>query len=794
MLVANLAALFAKGCEWRGLDKAAVLAVDLDFQAPGLHFYDFAARFDEPEITVAGESVSGWKEALIAIEKRPIGVLHWLSAISEAIYQKICADFPDPASYPDTESLARIVTDFSTKILKGDVNRSEIQSAEAHIVRVSSSNASDLILLPAAHPRQDGYSDKLLDFDYLNIFEDLGGYAALDALYAYVLSKFLDGQPRKRVLLDQGGGLNIPGVINWGFSDHHVIVSGLNKQHRAGLICMLEEDSLKEKPVSVVLSQYGARRLAAGPVSDREIFLNSDEIRRKLSKKLTSNSGIPVNHIHLVDFELDAVGEEYFFPEDSDAFDELVNIAVTIERQGEPVETGKSVHIEGLSEKDYSVLRVLGEYVGTENESPSGALGGFTAWLRETLGSGCKVQGYAATHDQIRDIVSSEKSGDAACPWESLKPTGSGDIIRLDSAPNSDCVGHFSLADFDIVAMPLYLAEQAQAEAYLDALRGYDDKGGKPIEKIETADALGSIGEAYAKESIHGWENYARSMYDGQPTLLGYPLFVDHQLLVINQKNLDKHFKDDYQNSELREFRGFSDPADLIAAARVAHENARKNKDATSQQLLLTLTRDSVARWYEWKTLMALMGAASEPSSHRALQAYRKLCGDAHDKSKDADWDVAHQVFFSDEEAGMLLIWPDAIPLKARGEDKKHYQYIRPPGIARFEECWLLTIPKGRGADRPSTESVESLLRRFLTYEAQQIYLEQGGLPVHKRILRSIENWQRFAFLPPLEWRQADRGKSEATRYKNVAQREQDLEAIDEIVLASQGFRIKQDC
>lgn len=758
MLVANLAVLFARGCRWAGLQPATVLSVDLDFQAPGLHFFDFASRLGATaEITVAGERVPDWKSAVALVAERPLGMLHWLSATTGETRAGRHGQAP-----PGADAVAGQVT----TILANSAGRPDLlTSADAHLVRVLGPDGGDLLLFPAADPRQPAYAGTLLNFDPLRCFEEQSGYAALDALYAHILARFTSELPQ-RVLLDQGGGLSIPGAVNRAYADHHVIVSGLNEQHRAGLAGMLTQDSvLAPARTSIVLSQYGARRLADGSYTDRERFLAADDARRTLSA-LLAPSIVPTENVHVIDFELGAVGQEFFFADNSEAFDELLGVAVAIERQGEPLRA------EDPPWEDVPELLVLGEYVGLAGDPPSGALGGFASWLQSTLGEKCKVRAFAATHEGIGEIAKRRPSADSlATSTRALAPTAStGPVVIEDDARDKCC-----LSDFDIVAMPLYLAEQVADQ--LDELLGFAGR------TEFASDAIGPVGEDYACTSIHGWRDYAWSTRGPQsPKLLGYPLFVDHQLLVVNGNNLGSTFREIYARNELREFRGFSDPADLIAAARVALATGTPRDG-----LLLALDPTSVARWYEWRTLMGMMRSPGEPTrltGERAMLAYFELCRYADPDSARADWDMVHQAFFGDQAAGLLLVWPDAIPLEARRAPRHVYQYLRPPGQCRFEECWLLVVPRNRGFGRPSAASIEALLRRFLTPSAQQVYLDNGGLPVHRRVLRSIDNWRRFAFLPPLRWwddRTTQGQVTEVTRAADASRMAEDLEALAEL-------------
>src|SRR5207253_1592647 len=91
--------------------------------------------------------------------------------------------------------------------------------------------------------------------------------------------------------------------------------------------------------------------------------------------------------------------------------------------------------------------------------------------------------------------------------------------------------------------------------------------------------------------------------------------------------------------------------------------------------------------------------------------------------SMDANWDVVNRAFYDEEAAGMLFVWPDAIPLEKRVDSGRRYEYVKPPSTVRFEECWLLTIPRSRRSEAPFASEIEGLLRRFLTPSAQQFYL-----------------------------------------------------------------------
>jgi hypothetical protein len=225
---------------------------------------------------------------------------------------------------------------------------------------------------------------------------------------------------------------------------------------------------------------------------------------------------------------------------------------------------------------------------------------------------------------------------------------------------------------------------------------------------------------------------------------------------------LTESFRGFYRSVEFRTFRDFLDPADMLAAARVATKNS-----ISGDRMLMALEEQNIAQWYEWQTIVTTFSgepppvhdpwADSSDSWRRwllddrtvaATRVYLQLCSYAEGDSLRTDWDRLTERFYNDKRVGMILVWPDAIPAEARRGD---FLYSSPPTIHPPEECWMLCIPKNRPQSRMDQRVVEVLLTRFLTDAAQLKYQESGGITTHRRILDSLDLWARFSFLPALQ-------------------------------------------
>jgi hypothetical protein len=724
MVMANLAALYSLGCPRVGLTKSTVLAVDLDFQAPGLHFYDFAAYFKSPtsRITVAEQSASSWADMRDQLKVRPIGVLPWLDEILRDRRLDYRGSVP-PAAAEVAKTVREIIRESA---------RESLVNPNMHVIRIfGEPGTPPFLILPATDPLQPGYDDLLSRFDSADFFKRQLGFAILDVMYAHVLIATEGARdfPR-RVLLDQGGGTTMTGMTNRAYADHHVMVSALNQQHRAGLMSFMSSVKSEEVPnTSIVFSQYGARPLAIGSAVNRTAFVQEDAIRADIKDRYVKHGPFGDGQFFVVDFAQDAVGKEHLFPTSTHSYDELARLVISIERSSVTPAVADVPW-------DTHELRVLGEFVGMPGEEASGALGGLTAWLGAQLRGRGKLKSYATEHENIAKLFQATALGPGVLP-----DPDSGSISRLEESQMQGV----RLTDFDIIAAPVSSVTVETLEL-LEELAGFEAS-----DDAYSEDCWGPLTEKYARETIYGWEKYARFPdASGRRRLVGYPFFVEHQLLVVNRRNLGPQFVNLYRRKTMRKFRGFVDPIDLKVAAEIGGESLSE-----LDGLLMTLSGESVARWYEWRTLVAMFAdhTGTYPTEGQSLAEgtarYLELCRDSDPRSRNTTWNTMHELFYAKNAVGMALIWPDAIPRGARSGDRP-FEYIRPPGHFGFEECWLLVVPRGRGNDRPSKEAIEKLLRRFMTDSAQQIYLEEGGLPVHRRVLRDVDNWRTFAFLAPL--------------------------------------------
>lgn len=398
-------------------------------------------------------------------------------------------------------------------------------------------------------------------------------------------------------------------------------------------------------------------------------------------------------------------------------------------------------------------LRVIGEFVGTDKTHPSGPIAAFRQWLELRLGSETNVTGIAASHQAIVNMVLDKAaqvgSGDPHSfifPQSGLQVLDEGDPSRL------------MLSDFDIVAWPAYLIPHAFS--LLEVLREEESH-------VNTADRIGSIDTRYLRESILGPAKYGYFPQEGgHQAFVGYPLFVDFALLAVNRQQILQHdFINKYFYNEQRHFRGFMDPADVLAIARAASRSA-----VPARRLIMTLKEGHIAQWYEWQTVISIFGGIdfdlgapwqeideqviehlTSRTTARATRYYLELCDYAGRDSNAADWDKAIKLFYEDRSVGMAFIWPDAIPQSYREQfGAQALIYAAPSCVRHPEECWLLVIPKHRRAETPSLEVLQELLADFMTYENQQRYQELGGITTHRRVLDNVDLWHSCAILPHL--------------------------------------------
>jgi len=771
MSAANVASIYAVGCGWAGIDPRKPFVVDMDFEAPGVQYYDFLKFLaslpngsERLNYEVRGERFSNQRDLLSWLGGHTgFGLLHWINGIlgHRDVRRTLNTFLPSTfaAKNPVISSKSLLAVEECVKNLLLGSSRDVDPCQHVITVRDSESGKELLGMFPAGQPEQREFQQELRDFSWRR-FVDNAGYSILSALYWYLLSPKLSYQ---RILLDQDAGASIPSIANRAFAHSRVIVTGFNQQNRDslfGMIDSMEGDNMDD--VRVILSQYSGRQIvrelqidpiseiAYDPLLNLRVFHEEEDRRLALTNGL-KDRGIPREHVFLIDFIPDAVQKEHFHRRDSTSWNEFARMLVSIER-GSLLPAPAWCPVESI--------RLIGEFVGVEKPSPSGAIGALRLWLKSRLGESSVVSGIATEHELLARMV--EVGGQR---FNGVKNSDlNRDHLGVRMAEDDEKRGEvFRLSDFDIVALPAYLlphiVEQVEDLGFEECSAYSDDR-------------VGPADENYYRTSVLGFEKYGYYPTDMGLRLVGYPLFVDYQVLVANKASIvGGDFKKDYFEKEQRRFRGFPDPGDVLSAARAAKES-----DVPQHRLIMTLEDKHIAQWYEWQTLVALFGGRDFDGKHphddlaahnrltdaetvRATRFYLELSSYASKDSENTAWDKAIKLFYEDKKVGMAFVFPDAIPLEYRIEDRDSPFVYAPfpspkagePASQPYpEECWLLVVPKGRRSGAPLVGQLRQLLAEFLTYDNQVKYQSFGGLTPHKRVLELVDLWHTCPFLPLL--------------------------------------------
>jgi hypothetical protein len=774
MTAANTAMIYAAGCGWAGIPATRTLLIDMDFEAPGIHYYDFAhalaaapSASDRYSYAVADRQFDSFSTLLDWIRRRPrFGFLQWLNDALEVrgVRETLNKFLPDTYRASSPIMSQELLVSVRTRLLHllGNAKRGSDGALDLHQHIISILDAAgDVVLgvLPAGEPQQPHYQQKLRTFNWRSFFDN-AGYAVLSALYEFLLTSPSHGYAR--ILLDQNAGETLPSIANRKFAHSRVVVTGFNQQNQDGLIGLLQDDSLRDArdDVRVVLSQYTGRQLASGfqaepisgtisdPIVNYTLFAH-EEARRNSLLNLLEEVGIRRDHTALVDFVPDAVQREHFHRPGSASWNELARMLVSMEKTDPGVNTPFQHPPE---------VRLLGEFVGVDEEKPSGALGALRAWLAERLPH-TSVGGIATEHEFLAEMV--QRDPEAASDEPACLPPA--DRLRVAIREFHNGGQHLALSNFDIVAIPAYLLLHVCDRVEVLDLDGI---------QAHAEDRMGPVDLDYLRQSILGFDRYGHAPTQSASKPIAYPLFVDFQLLSVNRERIVKDdFKKDYFWREQRRFRGFPDPADVLAAARAAKEN-----DVPLDRLIMTLERRHIAQWYEWQTIIALFGGKdfdirtpwddpelcsrlTSKETVRATRFYLELSTYASKDSNTTSWDKAIKLFFSDRQVGMAFVFPDAIPLQYRtSTPATPFSYARLPrhdivdeSSAPYpEECWLLVVPKNRRPGAPSHRVLTQLLVEFLCVQNQRRYQELGGLTCHRRVLECVDLWTSSPFLPLL--------------------------------------------
>lgn len=769
MVLANIAALLTRGVKHVGIPPMKVLALDFDFDAPGLHYYDFLSELKTDCNTKLNcyfrdQEYSRHEDFIEALQKTGAGLIFWLQAILSN--EDITILRNKGKIEGNYHKSVHKIADYFRRI-KQDFNDPCNPFSHLLTMAFGQEGAGTLLVFPAGDSKNLNYSDAVLDFDWNAFVNKEDGLIFLDALF----SLFLPDASHKNVehpipeiewiLLDQGAGRSIPSVINQSIARSNILVSGLNLQNEAGLYNALEElqkhNSLTE--ARVVFSQNKSRisgSLAQTSVPDNPLlkqsphlgshstFINADDKRFKITKALKERFSGSIQ-IYTIDFHVEAIQREFFFPNGTPSYDELVRLAVSLHPQSDD-NISKGFNPNCANDRE---IRILGEFVGTgaTEDAPSGPLLGLCKALKKRNPQLNPI-GYAVDHEDIADLLL-EKKVRLNEPQET-DPCEMVTRYKKVAGPGGK---QYCPSDFDIIATPIYLIRDAIDNGILNKYQHGLLNG------VKSPDSLIDINDSYLSHYIIGWSDYSK-LETGD--IIGFPLFVAYPLLAWNSdKLLNNAFLKDYYSKECREFRGFFDPADILCVSRSAAFNS-----VPDDRFQMSIKADHISQWYEWLTCLAIFD--SKVNNHlaemftganfdikfsdnstlvKATRLFLELASYAETKSSESEWVKTTRLFFKEKKVGAAFFWPDAIPSEYRSDEEFRFQ--PPPGGAQWQECWLLTVPTGNTRWTPA--ELQHLLLDFMTLPAQEIYQTTGGLSVHRRVLLNLDLWRLFPFLPQLE-------------------------------------------
>jgi hypothetical protein len=705
----------------------------------------------EAQLRWRGELIGSGKKAIDALRRcvidHRIGMLWWLT------------DYVRSSNHRHPDAVAMLSEEFDTR---RSPTASDRQSPFYHLIELEFEHSS-ILFIPAGDPETKDFLDTSLAFSIVDFFDPNihDGGEVLNTFYRHIIQRW-EKHPIRYLLLDQDAGQTLTAAINFGTAQTNVIISKLDEQSRAGLRSLVEQtgalseaewgNGVARTNIRVVMSQYDGRHhamasrwweSAANLLEDEEHLLSEDE--RTTDSISTAESAFqradkarcetvvelkrmgidPKQHMFVVDFDREAVQKEHLFPEWSPSYSELTRLAVSLaeptaeassEESGDPTESKLWVN-HGTTGRGKSRVRILGERI----HGSAGTFDAFADWMSSV---GVEVDRVGWSHEAIVASVEAAVKGD------------------------------LSLSEFDVVALPAY------ARLLWD--EGFESLDGPGTDAPHAQDCAGPITEKYLEHAILGWSEYAR--FDGR--LLGYPLFMDCPLILVNVQTVNDKFFWNFRAQEDRLFRGFEDPADFRDVVRSAATNTERG-----DQLIMTLNGESIAPWYEWLAIVAMFGGdpdlhglgggygaptvdgagrfLDDPCVIRATLRYLELVSYADRRSYRAGWSYAIQQMSNSSptnSVGMTLAWPDAPP---DTELPEKFQYAVPPGLS-VSDCWLLCIPRHRRG-RLGVREIEYLMQRFLTYDEQyRLVRDFRGLPVHQSVLNDVDLWHSFRHLSTL--------------------------------------------
>lgn len=755
MTLANCAKIYSKGVTWTGIIPSTTLLVDLDFNAPGIHYYDFADQEENKIYKIGNRNFSCFSKIQTELDKNNIGIAFLLNdLINNRAYKNKC--------------------DETIKLLKKQ-NESAIESFQNYVFELFENkqynplnhliqfSPGPLYVLPAGSPNNSRYCEIIFGFEWLDFINNYLGVYLIDCVISKLIDniKDLENNTSKpvRVLLDQQAGMSVSAALNRSLADAHLLIGGFNEQNKAGLKALVKNyyDAYIDNDPWIVLNQYNFRDMVfqrSSNISNQtahELFNKIDKINRLdyISSFVDQHANLK-ERVFVTEFVDDAIQKEHFYKDDEISTNELVQLLVSIEKR---FESNIKVQSSGSNEVIQRLV-FIGEIVES-NHDYSGPLNGLNELLKLHF-KDAEIIALAARHEDIVELVknrqikiSIKKDADKISS-KNISELAAG-VYNVTKDNESELL--LNINELDLISYPYYLVNHLldNDDIILKSEDGF-------VQNVAVEDSLIGATCEYYKQNILRWNQY--SYHEEKNTVVGVPLFVNFQLLAYrkdystNQTELADKFRKQFH----RLFEGFRNPDDILKYAELTFP---KNDNLNS--VLLCGNTENIAMWYEWQTILSMFFYKNHDNikesksyddyikfileSLDATLMYVKLRKLTEQVGESYDWDTLIRNFYFSKENSLIFIWPDAIPKIVRTKDEFVYQV--PPSFHFFEESWLLSVVK-KGEPEKFIDNKFYFLNKYLTPEYQKIYVHNGGLPIHKTIFTSLDLWREYSFIPPL--------------------------------------------
>jgi hypothetical protein len=775
LTLSNCAKIYAKGCGWAGISASVAILADLDFHAPGIHYYDFSKMGNRPAAyQIAGHVARlSHRNFLQSLKQQRTGLLFLLTDIlNDGQYVRSMSAYAQELRN-DKRPREEIYADITATIDR--TLQQKQHDPMRHLVTVENGD-SRIYVFPAASPNHEDYQLALFNFNWI-AFNGVFGLLLLDGIFlsaAKAVSTRQNTAAPVRILVDQQAGVSIPSSLNRNLADASVVVSGLNWQNKDGLEGLIDNywKTSNKKPW-VVLNQYKYRKIALKNTLNledhdttlHEEFRRIDEEERKIFVEEICHDRAGLREkVFVTEFIDDAVQKEHFYDDCELAMKTLVRMLVGIEREfrNETLSTATG----GQQEP----ILFIGEKVQV-GKTYSGPLNGVYQLLQKFFPE-TTIIALALRHEDIvalaqrKQLSGSLKFRDHVKEQADIRsqPSGIYDFVPEEGGPTV-----LNIAMVDLISYPHHV-KSCLLSGHLIERFGTKDF----IRSLPAPDALCGTSLAYFEENVLRWDEYAANADEQFDSI---PLFVNFQLLAYRKQVVydNPHFKKNYREQFHRNFEGLRQPQDLIDFASLTIGD-----DESTNNVLLCGNAGNIAMWYEWQSVLSIFynDHGRLPECKSVAEYQRFLVSDAamdatmlylqlldranltpvgeKNGKMEYDWDELIKRFFFKGSQSLIFVWPDAIPIRKGNHDPhadtRHSEeiiYQVPPSFHLFEECWDLSIVrKQRTQER--TNALLSFLNYFLLPQSQEQYTHDGGLPVHKQVLSSLDIWSDYPFIPPI--------------------------------------------